>query len=43
LLNSSFMCNGDDGFVYWGYPLPFIFTDTDNIFLANGGVDLLIK
>ncbi len=43
LLNSSFMCNGDDGFVYWDYPLPIIFTNIGNIFLGNSGDDLLIK
>jgi hypothetical protein len=48
LLNSSFICNNDDGFVYWWYNntppmLPFVFTNTNNIFLGNGDKDLLIE
>ena len=27
LLNSSFMCNDDDGFVYWDNDAPFVFTN----------------
>ena len=40
LMNSSFMCNADDGFVYWGFPAPFAFINTNNIFLANDDFDL---
>jgi hypothetical protein len=43
LMNSTFMCNTDDGFVYWGYPAPFTFVNTSNIFLGNGDYDLLEK
>lgn len=40
LMNSSFMCNSNDGFVYWGYPAPFTFVNINNIFLGNGNYDL---
>ena len=43
--SSSFMANGDDGLVYMEYPVEtfplFKFTNTGNIFLGNGGEDLV--
>jgi len=47
LLNSSFICNDDDGFAYMGYintppMLPFVFTNTNNIFLGNGDDNLVV-
>jgi hypothetical protein len=36
LMNSTFMRNNCYGFSYWDYNSPFVFTNTNNIFLGNG-------